>query len=63
MAKKVEELTKYEKARLVGARALQLSMDAPPLLEVPGDMIDPVKLAVLEFEKNVIPLQVMKVPM
>ncbi|HLD76000.1 MAG TPA: DNA-directed RNA polymerase subunit K [Candidatus Norongarragalinales archaeon] len=62
MAKKLksQELTKYEKARLVGARSLQLSMDAPPLCDVPKNMIDPVKLATLEFEKNVIPLQVFR---
>lgn len=63
MAKKVkfEELTKYEQARIVGARALQLSMDAPPLVDVPKNMIDSVKLARMEFAKNVIPLQVLKV--
>ena len=62
MAKKVkfEELTKYEQARIVGARALQLSMDAPPLVDVPKNMIDSVKLARLEFAKNVIPLQVLR---
>ncbi|MBI2445413.1 DNA-directed RNA polymerase subunit K [Candidatus Micrarchaeota archaeon] len=61
MAKKVkfEELTKYEQARIVGARALQLSMDAPPLVEVPKKMIDSVKLARLEFAKKVVPLQVL----
>ena len=62
MAKKVkfEELTKYEQARIVGARALQLSMDAPPLVDVPKNMIDSVKLARMEFAKNVIPLMVLK---
>ena len=57
---KFEDLTKYEKARLVGARALQLAMDAPPLIEVPSDVIDAVKLAYVEFEKKVIPLQVIR---
>ena len=61
MAKtKCDDLTKYEKARIVGARALQLAMDAPPLLEVHEEIIDAVKLAYLEFEKKVIPLQVMR---
>lgn len=62
MAKKLkfEDLTKYERARLVGARALQLSMDAPPLVDVPKGMIDPVKLATIEFEKGVVPLQVFR---
>ncbi len=62
MAKKLkmDDMTKYERARLVGARALQLSMDAPPLVEVPKGIIDPVKLANLEFEKGVVPLQVFR---
>ncbi len=30
----MEEYNKFEKARLVGARALQLSMGAPPLVKV-----------------------------
>ncbi len=52
------ELTKYETARIVGARALQLAMGAPPLIELPEGVVDPVKLARLEFEKKVVPLQV-----
>ncbi|MFH1780081.1 MAG: DNA-directed RNA polymerase subunit K [Candidatus Micrarchaeota archaeon] len=59
MAKKIV-LTKYEKARIVGARALQLSMGAPPLVKVPEGVISAVLLANLEFEKNVIPLQVVR---
>lgn len=62
MAKKVkfEELTKYEKARIMGARALQLSMDAPPLMDVPAGIIDAVRLARAEFEKKLVPLQVLR---
>lgn len=62
MAKKVkfEELTKYERARIMGARALQLSMDAPPLMAVPEGIIDAVRLARAEFEKKLIPLQVLR---
>ncbi|MBI4360239.1 DNA-directed RNA polymerase subunit K [Candidatus Micrarchaeota archaeon] len=62
MARKVkfEELTKYEKARIMGARALQLSMDAPPLMDVPVGIIDAVRLARAEFEKKLIPLQVLR---
>ncbi|NUN11036.1 DNA-directed RNA polymerase subunit K [Candidatus Micrarchaeota archaeon] len=51
-------LTKYEQARIVGARALQLAMGAPPLVKVPVGMINAVYLAQLEFEKKVIPLVV-----
>ena len=58
--KKTEELTKYEKARVIGASALQLAMGAPPLAEVPDGEIDARVIAKLEFDKNVIPLQVVR---
>jgi DNA-directed RNA polymerase subunit K len=54
MAKK---LTRFEKARLLGARALQLSMGAKPLVKI-QDSIDPIDIAALELENNVLPLNV-----
>ncbi len=59
MAKRHIELTKYEIARLIGARALQLGMGAPPLVEVKPNVISAVEVAKNEFDKNVIPLQVL----
>ncbi len=56
----IVEINKYEKARIIGARALQLALGAPPLIEVKDDAINPVKLAFSEFEKNVIPLEVLR---
>lgn len=51
--------TRFEKARIIGARALQLSMGAPTILaEVPKDMIDPVEIAMLEYEESAIPITV-----
>jgi DNA-directed RNA polymerase subunit K len=63
MAKKDESekkvLTLFEKARLIGARALQLAMGAPPLVK--GDhAINSVGLAFEEYEKGVIPLRVIR---
>jgi DNA-directed RNA polymerase subunit K len=55
MAERV--LNKFERARIVGARALQLSMGAPCLLKK-IETIDPIDLAEMELEKGVIPLQV-----
>lgn len=55
-----ENYTKYEKARIVGARALELAYGAPPLIKVPEGVVDPVKLAVLEFDKRVIPITVLR---
>ncbi len=54
-----EELTRFEKARIVGARALQLSMGAKPLIEVEGSL-DPIDIASLELKKGVIPLGIRK---
>ncbi len=52
--------TRFEKARIIGARALQISMGAPVLINVPEDIIDPVDIALLEFEKGVIPITVLR---
>ena len=53
-------LTKFEKARIIGARALQISMGAPVIIDVPSVMVDPVDLAILEFDNNVIPITIRK---
>ena len=55
--------TKYEEARILGARALQLAMNAPPLLKLSKDQLeelnyDPLKIAELEFRENVLPITV-----
>ncbi len=52
--------TKFEKARIIGARALQLAYGAPPLIKVPDGTIDPIDLAEMEFEKDVIPITILK---
>ena len=53
------ELNRFERARIIGARALQLAMGAPPLVEV-KDLTDTVKIAFSEFEKGVIPIVVLR---
>jgi len=52
------QYTRFEKARIIGARALQIAMGAPILISVPKNMIDPVEIAMKEFEKDAIPLTV-----
>ncbi len=52
-------LSKFELARILGARALQLSFGAPPLLEVkPGQ--SSIDVAKAELESGIIPLVVMR---
>ncbi len=54
--------TKYERARIIGARAMQLSMGAPPLIKLDEEInvLDPVSIAKKEFEKGVIPIEVVR---
>ena len=49
--------TRFEKARIIGARALQISMGAPILLKQIEE-IDPIAIATKEFEAGVIPITV-----
>lgn len=57
------KFTKYERARLIGARALQIAMGAPVLLKFKKEELErmnysPVIIARLEFEKGVIPITI-----
>ena len=55
----MEELTRFERTRLISARALQLSLGAPLLIkEVKGATIN--DLARLELEEKMIPLAVLR---
>ncbi len=51
-----EDYTRFERARIIGARALQIAKGAPVMIKT--DLKDPVKIAKLEFEKGVIPLDI-----
>ena len=51
-----ERYTKYEKARIIGARALQIAMGAPILINT--DKTDPIEIAIEEFERGIIPITV-----
>lgn len=48
-------LTKYEKARVLGTRALQISMGAPVKIDVRGET-DPIIIAEMELNQNQMPL-------
>jgi DNA-directed RNA polymerase subunit K len=50
--------TKYELSRILGARALQISMGAPILIKRPKDMYNTIDIAKLELEKGVLPITV-----
>lgn len=57
------ELTKYEKARLIGARALQISMGAPLILKLKEEELEkinynPIEIAKMELEKGILPISI-----
>ena len=50
-------LTRYEKARIIGARALQLALGAPPLIPLSEIRIkDPIRVAEEELRRKALPL-------
>jgi len=49
-------LTRFEKARIMGARALQLSLGAPPFIEIPEGVNTSLDIALAELEQRVIPI-------
>ena len=49
-------LTRFEKARIMGARALQLSYGAPSFIEIPKNATTSLEIALEELNKRVIPI-------
>ena len=65
MMSNMEEYTKYEHARIVGARALQISMGAPFMVKLSDDELkklgyNPIEVAKLEFKQGLIPISIKK---
>ncbi len=52
--------TRFERARILGARALQISMGAPGVLDAVRADVDPLRIAVREFQSGSIPLTVQR---
>ncbi len=52
------EYTRFERARIIGARGLQVSMGAPILVKLSEGQIDPIDIAMIEFEKGALPITV-----
>ena len=53
-------LTRYEKARIIGARALQISLGAPVLTDISGNSVelDSMKIAEKELLSGILPLTI-----
>jgi DNA-directed RNA polymerase subunit K len=54
------EYTRYEKARIVSARALQIAHGSPVLVSVPKSVTEPKEIALLEWDKGIIPIDIKK---
>ena len=52
------KLTRFEKARIVGARALQISMGAPILIEVSEGLTGPIEIALKELGAGILPMTI-----
>ncbi len=58
-----KKFTKYEIARMIGSRALQISMGAPFLVKLSEDELknikyNPIEIAKMELEKDIIPMTI-----
>ena len=49
-------LTRFERARIMGARALQLSLGAPVFIEIPKNATTSLEIAMEELKQRVIPI-------
>lgn len=54
----MEKYNKYERARIISARALQISMDAPILIKVPKGEYNPINIARMELREDAIPITI-----
>ncbi len=64
--RKADEYSKYEKARIIGSRALQISQGAPLLIKLSKKELEelrynPVEIARREFEADAIPIDVRRI--
>jgi DNA-directed RNA polymerase I, II, and III subunit RPABC2 len=56
-----QRLTRFERARITGARSLQLSLGAPSLIRIPNDVRDSISLAIAELDLRALPISIRRV--
>ena len=54
-------LTRFEKARIMGARALQLSLGAPPFIPIPATARISLDISMAELDQRVIPITIRRI--
>ncbi|HLD58797.1 MAG TPA: DNA-directed RNA polymerase subunit K [archaeon] len=55
----MEKISRFEKARLLSARALQLALGAPPLIKIESERTM-FEVATKEFEQKILPLTILR---
>ena len=53
-----KNLTRFERAKIIGSRALQLSLGAPTFVKLSKSIHDPILIATYELDKTVMPLTI-----
>ncbi len=51
-------MTRFERARIIGARSLQLSLGAPPFIKIPASVHNPIDIAIAELDEKVLPINI-----
>ena len=54
-------LTRFERARITGSRALQVSLGAPLLIKIPEHATSSIALAIAEIEQKALPISIRRV--
>jgi DNA-directed RNA polymerases I, II, and III subunit RPABC2 len=52
------KLTRFERARIIGARSLQLALGAPPFIKVSSNIHSPIDIAVDELDQKILPINI-----
>ncbi|MDA4118458.1 MAG: DNA-directed RNA polymerase subunit K [Thaumarchaeota archaeon] len=53
-----QKLTRFEKARIIGARSLQLAMGAPAFVPIDETITEPISLAMTELAADALPISI-----
>lgn len=51
-------MTRFERARIIGARSLQLALGAPPFIKILATIHNPIDIAVAELDQKVLPINI-----
>lgn len=53
-----QKLTRFERAKIVGSRSLQISLGAPAFIKIPKDINNPIQVAIEELTTGSVPLSI-----